>query len=60
MSVSAFQLRPAPDAARVLIPRIVEAIVAGYQPAELTAKALTERVELPLLWSEQERAIGMS
>jgi len=39
-----------------LAPRIVEAIVAGHQPPELTAKALTERVELPLLWSEQEHA----
>jgi site-specific DNA recombinase len=41
-------------------PRIVEAIAAGHQPPELTAKALTERIELPLLWSEQERAVGMS
>ena len=43
-----------------LAPRIVEAIAAGHQPPELTAKALTERIELPLLWSEQERAVGMS
>ena len=43
-----------------LSPRIVEAIVAGHQPPELTAKALTERIELPLLWSEQERAIGIN
>ncbi len=42
-----------------LAPRIVEAIVAGHQPPELTAKALTERIELPLLWSEQERAVGI-
>ena len=42
-----------------LSPRIVEAIVAGRQPPELTAKALTERVELPLLWSEQEQAVGI-
>jgi transposase len=26
---------------------------------ELTAKALTERIELPLLWNEQERALGI-
>ena len=39
-----------------LAPRIVEAIATGHQPAELTAKALTERIELPLLWSEQERS----
>jgi hypothetical protein len=42
-----------------LAPRIVEAIVAGRQPPELTAKALTERIELPLFWSEQERAAGI-
>ena len=43
-----------------LAPRIVEAIVAGHQPPELTAKALTERIELPRLWSEQEHAVGIS
>jgi len=43
-----------------LAPRIVEAIVAGRQPPELTAKALTERIELPLLWSEQEHALGIN
>jgi len=43
-----------------LAPRIVEAIATGRQPPELTAKALTERIELPLLWGEQERAIGIS
>jgi hypothetical protein len=42
-----------------LAPRIVEAIVAGHQPPQLTAKALTERIELPLLWSEQEHAVGI-
>jgi site-specific DNA recombinase len=42
-----------------LSPRIVEAIVAGHQPPQLTAKALTERIELPLLWSEQEHAVGI-
>jgi DNA invertase Pin-like site-specific DNA recombinase len=43
-----------------LSPRIVEAIAAGHQPPELTAKALTERIELPLLWNEQERSVGIS
>jgi site-specific DNA recombinase len=43
-----------------LSPRIVEAILAGHQPPELTAKALTERIELPLLWSDQERVIGIN
>jgi site-specific DNA recombinase len=42
-----------------LAPRIVEAIAAGHQPPELTAKALTERVEIPLLWNEQERVVGI-
>ena len=43
-----------------LAPKIVEAIAAGQQPPELTAKALTERIELPLLWTEQEQAVGIS
>jgi hypothetical protein len=43
-----------------LAPKIVEAIATGHQPPELTAKALTERIELPLLWNDQERAIGIS
>ena len=43
-----------------LAPTIVEAIVAGHQPPELTTKALTERIELPLLWSEQECAAGIN
>jgi site-specific DNA recombinase len=43
-----------------LSPRIVEAIVAGHQPPELSAKALTERIEIPLVWSEQERTVGIS
>ena len=43
-----------------LAPRIVEAIATGHQPPELTAKALTERIELPLLWNEQERSVGIS
>src|SRR6266851_5423592 len=42
-----------------LAPKIVEAIAAGHQPPELTAKVLTERIELPLLWNEQERAVGI-
>jgi hypothetical protein len=43
-----------------LAPTIVEAIATGHQPVELTAKALTERIELPLLWSEQERSVGIN
>ena len=43
-----------------LAPRIVEAIAAGHPPPGLTAKALTERIELPLIWSEQERSVGIN
>jgi site-specific DNA recombinase len=41
-----------------LSPRIVEAIVAGRQPPELTVIALTRRLVLPLLWSAQEQTLG--
>jgi site-specific DNA recombinase len=43
-----------------LAPRIVESIAAGQQPPELTARALTERIDLPLLWNEQEGVVGIS
>jgi site-specific DNA recombinase len=43
-----------------LAPKIVEAIAAGRQPPELTAEALAERIELPLLWTDQERAVEIS
>ena len=42
-----------------LAPEIVEAIVAGNQPPELTAEALAERIDLPLLWAAQEQAVGI-
>jgi hypothetical protein len=41
-----------------LSPRIVEAIVEGRQPPDLTVVALTRRIDLPLLWSEQEHLEG--
>ena len=53
-------LRPPTDSVGVPDSKIVEAIAAGHQPPELTAKALTESIELPLLWNEQERAVGIS
>lgn len=40
-------------------PRIVEALVEGRQPPDLTVIGLTRRVELPLLWSAQEQALGL-
>jgi hypothetical protein len=43
-----------------LAPEIVEAIAAGDQPSELTAEALAERIELPLLWTAQAKAVGIA
>ena len=42
-----------------LAPRIIEAIAEGRQPVELTAEALTRRIELPLLWSAQHQTLGI-
>ena len=39
---------------------IVEAIAAGEQPPELTAEALAERIDLPLLWTAQAKAVGIT
>ena len=35
-------------------------IAAGDQLPELTAEALAERVELPLLWTAQAKAVGIA
>jgi hypothetical protein len=43
-----------------LAPEIVEAIAAGDQPPELTAEALAERIDLPLLWTAQEKAVRIA
>ena len=43
-----------------LAPEIVEAIAAGSQPPALTAETLAERVDLPLLWPAQEKAVGLA
>ncbi len=43
----------------VLSPRIVEAIVEGRQPPDLTVITLTRRIDLPLLWSAQEQALNL-
>jgi hypothetical protein len=40
-----------------LAPKIVEMIAAGKQPEDLTAEALAERIDLPLLWTEQEQTV---
>jgi hypothetical protein len=42
-----------------LAPRIVEAIAKGRQPADLTTLAMTQRIELPPLWSAQEQALDI-
>ena len=42
-----------------LSPRIVEAIVEGRQPSDLTVIGLTRRIDLPLLWSAQEQVLGI-
>jgi site-specific DNA recombinase len=42
-----------------LSPTIIEAICAGWQPADLTAQALTRGANFPLGWSDQQRAIGI-
>jgi hypothetical protein len=42
-----------------LSPRVVEAIVEGRQPPDLSVMALTRRIDLPLLWSAQEQALGL-
>ncbi|MDO8434046.1 MAG: recombinase family protein [Candidatus Binatus sp.] len=42
-----------------LAPGIVEAIVEGHQPPELTVIDLTRRIDLPLLWTEQGQALGI-
>ncbi len=43
-----------------LAPVIVEAITAGDQPPELTAEVLAERIDLPLLWTAQAKAVGIA
>lgn len=43
-----------------LAPEIVEMVAAGRQPPELTAEALAERIDLPLLWTAQEQAVGIA
>ena len=42
-----------------LAPRIVETIAEGRQPADLTTVAMTQRIDLPPLWSAQERALDV-
>jgi hypothetical protein len=41
-----------------LAPLIVDRIVAGSQPADLTARKLSRLPDLPFSWSEQEMLLG--
>ncbi len=43
-----------------LAPDIVEAIVEGRQPIDLTAKMLVHRVDLPLDWTAQKKMLGFA
>ena len=44
-----------------LAPSIIEEIARGYQPAELTAQALsTRRGDLPLSWHRQRELLGFA
>ncbi len=44
----------------LLAPDIVEAILAGRQPVELTAKRLKRIGDLPASWAEQRRLLGFA
>jgi hypothetical protein len=41
------------------LPKIVKAIVEGRQPAELSIISLARRIDVPLLWTAQQRALGL-
>jgi hypothetical protein len=43
-----------------LAPDIVETILAGRQPVDLTAERLTRLVDLPDRWDQQRRLLGLS
>ncbi|MEQ8963168.1 MAG: hypothetical protein RLP02_35565, partial [Coleofasciculus sp. C2-GNP5-27] len=41
-----------------LAPEIVEAILNGMQPVDLTAETLIKRIDVPLSWAEQNILLG--
>ena len=47
----------APFLLAFLTPGMVESILEGAQPVDLTAARLTGRISLPINWSEQHRLI---
>lgn len=42
-----------------LSPKITDAILSGYQPADLTARNLARLVDVPHLWKDQAKALGI-
>ena len=42
-----------------LPPDVIEAIVAGRQPAGLTAHRLIRGIDLPLAWNAQRQVLGV-
>jgi hypothetical protein len=43
-----------------LSPEIIEAIMEGSQPPELTIISLARRIDIPLLWSAQQKVLGFA
>lgn len=43
-----------------LAPHIVQAIVTGNHPPELTAETLIKRIDLPLDWATQKALLGFN
>jgi len=43
-----------------LAPDIIESIIAGRQPADLTVERLTKHIDLPLDWTKQRQLLGFS
>ena len=41
-----------------LAPVIIESIIAGQQPADLTIEKLTKQINLPLNWAQQRQLLG--
>ena len=41
-----------------LAPDIIESIIAGRQPADLSVERLTKRIDLPLDWAQQRQLLG--
>ncbi len=39
-------------------PAIVQAITEGRQPADLTGKALSRGIDIPVEWAKQNTALG--